>query len=118
MLIRKYQPRLNIGSYKYNHTKPIGPIYSTKARNDAANGRFKAFAVDGKSDCKKAVSSNLELYSCILIARFSQINRNAIRVSFYGVEGIEIESLLPVLLFLSNVDAPKLTQINFATAIY
>lgn len=105
---------------KNNYPNPIGPIYSTKAGNDATNGRFNAFAAGGKSDCRKAVSSILTFYSCILInARFSQNkNGNAINVSSYGVEGIEIEPLLPILLFLSNIHAAKLTQINFSRAIY
>ena len=35
---------------KNNYPNPIGPIYSTKAGNDAANGRFNAFAAGGNSD--------------------------------------------------------------------
>ena len=75
-MVIKYQLRLSNGFIKYNYTKPIGPIYSTKARNDVANGRFNAIVVGGKSDCRKGVSIILAFYSCILInAGFSQIKR-------------------------------------------
>ena len=35
---------------KNNYPNPIGQIYSTKAGNDAANGRFNALAAGGKAD--------------------------------------------------------------------
>ena len=64
---------------KNNYPNPIGPIYSTKEGNDAANGHFNAFVAGGKSDCRKAVSSILAFYSCILInARFSQIKKETL----------------------------------------
>ena len=65
--------------HKNNYPNLIGPIYSTKAGNDAANGRFNAFAAGGKSNCRKAVSGILAFYSCILInALFSQIKKETL----------------------------------------
>ena len=80
--------------HKNNYPNPIGPIYSTKAGNDATNGRFNAFAAGGKSDCRNAVS-----YFGILFLHFNKCTvltnkkGNAINVSYYGV-GIEIEPLI------------------------